>query len=339
MRPFVLEALKTRAFMARTGSARGARLGAVLASGSLACLLALVTSCGSRIEPPGGPPALDAGAPPALDAGDPPPSIEETAAAIASKFCRASTHSGERFVRDCTARLTTHVRRWAAPSLGWVSAASLARCVDERDPTSALRCARIRPGRAPGERCGGPLECASGRCSSDGVSCGVCVELGQEGARCKVGYGGCAEHLRCAPTGAPLSEGRCRRVDELRCTESAECPAGFACDGGRCLQVRGFGLPCGPGAPCWVSDGVRCVRGPDGARCERPTLPGLGAPCDGLCDYPHVCDTATKTCVRGALSAEPCDDAPCGELMTICTPTRGGRPTCQPVPHARTNCD
>lgn len=146
MRPFVLEALKTRAFMARTGSARGARLGAVLASGSLACLLALATSCGSRIEPPGGPPALDAGAPPALDAGDPPPSIEETAAAIASKFCRASTHSGERFVRDCTARLTTHVRRWAAPSLGWVSAASLARCVG-RPMRRALRLStRLRHG-------------------------------------------------------------------------------------------------------------------------------------------------------------------------------------------------
>lgn len=136
---------------ARRLAAGGAR------SGLPALLLTLlVPSCGAPAETA---PAL----PPAqlVDAGPAPP-LAEIATTIATAFCRRATIANEAFLRDCTARLSVAVARWADPSVAWVSAASLARCQHERNPVRALRCARLRPGRSLGAPCGDDVECESG---------------------------------------------------------------------------------------------------------------------------------------------------------------------------------
>lgn len=314
----------------RARAAGGAR------SGLPALLLTLlVPSCGAPVEAPSARPPAQL-----VDAGPAPP-LAEVATTIAAKFCRRATHASEAFVRDCTARLSVAVARWADPSVAWVSAASLARCQHERDPVRALRCARLRPGRALGAPCGDDVECESLWCSSEGTGCGVCGERGGLGASCDMtGRRTCTEPLRCTPNAPGSREGRCQLAQNPSCVDTSGCPGGLVCDGGRCVEARGYGEPCGPGAPCWPVSGVACVKGPDGARCERPTLPRVGQACDSLCEYPDVCDHATHTCVRGAKKGEPCDATRCGEFMTFCKRSRdGGPPTCAPIPHSRTDCE
>jgi hypothetical protein len=129
----------SRGPLARRLVAGGAR------SGLPALLLTLlVPSCGAPAETPSAlPPAQ------LVDAGPAPP-LAEVATTIAAAFCRSATIANEAFLRDCTARLSVAVARWADPSVAWVSAASLARCQHERDPVRALRCARLRPRPCPG---------------------------------------------------------------------------------------------------------------------------------------------------------------------------------------------
>ncbi len=154
---------------------------------------------------------------------------------------------------------------------------------------------------------------------SAGTECqpGGCVDVGHErSARLCDGKGVCQDAGARACAGASCKNDSCA----TGCTKSADCLAGFICQGGTCQLKRGLGKACMSGTECGsgvCSDGVCC-----------------NVVCNGTC---VSCNLASKagTCSPRA-SGTSCGGGSCTGNVANPAPSCDGKGVCQAA--VRTDC-
>jgi len=139
------------------------------------------------------------------------------------------------------------------------------------------------------------------------------------------------------------------------CTTSAQCAAGFYCNGGACIPTPGLGKPCSSSAPCFGTltclDGVCCGTSscPSGQSCGLPASKGTCAKTNG-----QSC-AADAECGSGACADGVCCESSCtgqcqacnepgnaGKCVAVKGAPRGSRTACtksETVVCASTVCD
>lgn len=197
-----------------------------------------------------------------------------------------------------------------AAALRDCSAATEEQTCDEslQNPAGPAKCmgAGMRP---QGAACAEAFQCASGFCTAEPLSCGVCAEGPREGDPC-ARNGTCGGGLDCL-------------CFDAMCTTSV------------CTRLRGAGEPCKPGSMMCAA-GLNCER--SGTCLPAPSEPG--APCDpeiGLfCDWQRaglICQN--RRCVPHTAASSCSATTYCEDPKTYCGP----QGECRPLAEDDAACD
>ncbi len=176
---------------------------------------------------------------------------------------------------------------------------------------------RMHGSRPAGAGCALGAQCATGLCSGEPLTCGVCLTPKTEGEACVDSWSLpgpapalCGDGLYC-----DMTSKRCKKRGGRgdACDFDAPCADLSVCLDGLCHAPLGSGVVCdGTSGVCDGALGLWCD--PSSQRCAKvPPWPGPGSPCTMLddCAFGSFCELSSGICRPDVADGAACDVDPC----------------------------